>query len=53
MGEKHINIMPVASKEVPYTIVMSKFDAKAPRIKGTSRIVTDDEVVDPESADDT
>jgi hypothetical protein len=48
VGEKHIAITPVVGKAA---IEISKFDQRAPRVKG-NRVTTDDEVADPESNDE-
>lgn len=49
VGEKHISITPVAQKEVPYTIVMNKFDGRK-TAERKSWVISDDEVDDPESS---
>jgi hypothetical protein len=42
-------IQQVAQKEVPYTIVMNKYDGSISSNFQSSKVISDDEVIDPES----
>jgi hypothetical protein len=52
VGEKQIRIQQVAQKEVPYTIVMNKYDGSISSNFQSSKVISDDEVIDPESPEE-
>lgn len=51
VGEKQIRIQQIAQKEVPYTIVMNKYNGYLSSSYQSSRVISDDEVIDPESSE--